>query len=284
MVWIDFGVNRFLLDDPEPIGVPRRGRGAAALAGSAALHGAVMLAAVAIARSSDTGPAALEAERAGERVVQLVYVPPAPPRAPVPVAALPTPRTPAAPPSSRVPEHDEPAGGPSEPAAPQAPVAAAPSSVPPAAPAAPAAASAPSTAELMRSEAQRLFGRQSRPTARRGGPAAAPGFEIYLPPQSDGCTPVRPQEGAPVELVAVSGRVYRQGTRTPLAGAHLQMIGTPYVAFSDATGAYELRFDPALVDRCRTQYVRVTAPGFRAQTLVLYLGPAASNDIPMSQR
>lgn len=243
-----------------------------------------MLAAVAIARSSDTGPAALEAERAGERVVQLLYVPPAPRRPPVTVAALPTPRTPAAPPSPRVPEHDEPAGGLSEPAGPQAPVAAAPSSDAPAAPASPAAASAPSAGELMRSEAQRLFGRQSRPTARRGGPAAAPGFDIYLPPQSDGCTPVRPQEGAPVELVAVSGRVYRQGTRTPLAGAHLQMIGTPYVAFSDAAGAYELRFDPALVDRCRTQYVRVTAPGFRAQTLVLYLGPAASNDIPMSQR
>jgi hypothetical protein len=279
-------VNRFLLDDPEPIGVPRRGRSAAALAVSAALHGAVMLTAVAIARSNDAGPAGLEAERAGERVVQLLYVPPAPPRRPVAVAPLPTrPRTPAASPSPRVPEHDEPAGGPSEPAAPQAPVAATPSSDAPAAPASPTpAASAPSTAELMRNEAQRLFGRQSRPTARRGGPAAEPGFEIYLPPQSDGCTPVRPQEGAPVELVAVSGRVYRQGTRTPLAGAHLQMIGTPYVAFSDAAGAYDLRFDPALVDRCRTQYVRVTAPGFRAQTLVLYLGPAASNDIPMSQR
>lgn len=245
-----------------------------------------MLAAVAVARSSDGGRVALDAEQGGERAVQLLYVPPPAPRPPATMPSPPArPRRPAATPSPPLPEHDAPVGRPMQPAAPQELVAAAPPTASAAPSSPPAPRSTASTAELMRSEAQRLFGRPSRPTARRGGPAAEPGFEIYLPPQSDGCTPVRPrEEGAPVELVAVSGRVYRQGTRVPLAGAHLQMIGTPYVAFSDAAGAYDLRFDPALVDRCRTQYVRVTAPGFRAQTLVLYLGPAASNDIPMAQR
>jgi hypothetical protein len=183
-----------------------------------------------------------------------------------------------------VPDHDEPAGRTAEAAPPQEVAAAAPAE----APVAPAASSRPaplSGAEIMRNEAQRLFGRGSRARVPRGGPAAEPGFEIYLPPQSDGCAPVRPRAvGEPVTLATVSGRVYRQGTRIPLPGAHLQMIGTPYVAFSSDDGAYDLRFDPTLVDRCRTQYVRVTAPGFRAQTLVLYLGPSASNDIPMSQR
>ena len=277
-------MNRFLLQDRDPIGVPRRGRDGAALAVSAVLHGIVVAGAVILARG-ETDQARADSA-AAERTVQLMYMPPAPP--PVPAADRrppPAPRRPAAPPMREVPDHDEPAGRTAEPGPPQelATAAVEPAPAPP-----PAASTRPaplSGAEIMRNEAQRLFGRGSRPRVPRGGPVAEPGFEIYVPPQVDGCAPVRPRAaGEPVTLATVSGRVYRQGSRVPLPGAHLQMIGTPYVAFSSDDGAYDLRFDPTLVDRCRTQYVRVTAPGFRAQTLVLYLGPSASNDIRMSQR
>jgi hypothetical protein len=49
-------------------------------------------------------------------------------------------------------------------------------------------------------------------------------------------------------------------------------------------GYYTLAFDKSLVDDCRTQMVRVTAPGFKAQILELSLGPQQSNDIPMARR
>jgi hypothetical protein len=136
----------------------------------------------------------------------------------------------------------------------------------------------------MAAEARRIFGGRRR-LGQPGGAAALPGFEVPVPAAPDGCVPLPPREpGAPAELATVTGRVYREGTRIPLAGAHLQIIGTPYVTFSDQRGAYTLRFDPALVDRCRTQYVRVTAPGFRAQMLVLHLGPGGPSDIPMQRR
>ena len=77
--------------------------------------------------------------------------------------------------------------------------------------------------------------------------------------------------------------MYRERSTLPLAGAHLQIIGTPYVAFSDGAGRYTLRFDPALVDHCRTQYVRVTAPGFRSRLLVLSLGPQSANDVHLTR-
>jgi hypothetical protein len=279
-------VNRFLLRDADPIGVPRRGRDGAALVVSAVLHGIVVASAVILARG-ETEEARADSAAAADRTVQLMYMPPP---APAPQAASarrprPTPRRPAAPPMPQVPDHDEPAGRTAEAAPPQELATAAAAETPASAPVGSSRPAPLSGAEIMRNEAQRLFGRGSRPRVPRGGPAAEPGFEIYVPPQSDGCAPVRPRDaGEPVTLATVSGRVYRQGTRIPLPGAHLQMIGTPYVAFSSDDGAYDLRFDPTLVDRCRTQYVRVTAPGFRAQTLVLYLGPSASNDIPMSQR
>ena len=284
-------MNRFLIEDAAPTGVAPRVRGGAALVGSAVLHGVVVLAAVALAQGSDEGTVQSDGERAGEPAVELMYVPPAPPapprtaprqeRRPVERASRP-----AAPPMPESPEHDEPAGTPLAVAELERPAPDPAALAPPIeAPEPTRRSGAASRAELMTSEAQRIFGRQGRSGAPRGGPTAAPGFEVYLPPQSDACTPARPRApGEPIELATVSGTVYRQGTRIPLPGAHLQMIGTPYVTFSNDAGGYDLRFDPSLVDRCRTQYVRVTAPGFRAQTLVLYLGPSASNDIPMSQR
>lgn len=277
---------------------PRRTRGAA-LAISAVLHGTIVLSALGLARDKAAG--AQRSADAAEPSVRLVYVAPAERRPPVTMVPPPAeaPRRPAAPPMDPVPEHEERAGSPApaKPGAERQPVgtpepaeqtelasAARDLATPAAAPASPAPAVL-STAELMRSEAQRIFGRRNRASGPRGGPAAATGLEVYAPPQPDECVPVPARSpGAAVELASVRGKVYREGTRSPLPGAHLQMIGTPYVTFSDADGSYELRFDPSLVDRCRTQYVRVTAPGFRAQMLVLYLGPAGSNEIPMYRR
>jgi hypothetical protein len=50
------------------------------------------------------------------------------------------------------------------------------------------------------------------------------------------------------------------------------MLGTPYVTFTDGEGMYRFRFDLSLVDNCRTQYVRVTAPGYESRLLVLVVG------------
>lgn len=289
-------MKRILFDERDPAAPVAPVRGGTALLVSAALHATLVLAAFVLARPDPEEAAGADVESAAPASVQLMYVPPvAPAPAPVPATApataeapRPTPEQPAAPPMREVPDHDEPAGRSAGPAEPEQLAAAGPPETTPEAERTATAApdgTLPSAEELMRSEAQRIFGRPARRTVARGGPAATPGFEVYVPPHVDACQPAPARRpGEPVELATVSGRVYREGTRIPLPGAHLQMIGTPYVTFADDAGVYDLRFDPALVDRCRTQYVRVTAPGFRAQTLVLYLGPSASNDIPMSRR
>jgi hypothetical protein len=76
----------------------------------------------------------------------------------------------------------------------------------------------------------------------------------------------------------VVGRIFRQDGNRPLAGAHLQMLGTPYVAFTDSEGEYRFRFDLALMDNCRTQYVRVTAKGYESRLLVLMVGQNVRSD------
>ena len=75
------------------------------------------------------------------------------------------------------------------------------------------------------------------------------------------------------------GRIFRQDNGRPLAGAHLQMVGTPYVTFTDGSGEYRFRFDLSLMDNCRTQYVKVTAAGYESRLLVLVLGPQRSEDV-----
>jgi hypothetical protein len=89
---------------------------------------------------------------------------------------------------------------------------------------------------------------------------------------------------APLQLGTVVGRIFRQETGQPLAGAHLQMIGTPYVTFTDGRGEYRFRFDLALVDNCRTQYVKVSAPGYESRLLVLVVGPNRSEDVRLRRR
>jgi hypothetical protein len=81
----------------------------------------------------------------------------------------------------------------------------------------------------------------------------------------------------------ITGRIYNERTGEPLAGARLQILGTPYGAFSDSKGQYRLVFDRSLVDRCRSQAVRVTAPGYQGRDVILYIGERPNGDVPLSR-
>jgi len=143
----------------------------------------------------------------------------------------------------------------------------------------------PATAEenavTIESEARRIFGRPHLGTRPGVGPRASRPMEAYLPDRPERCVP---KPGAPVDSVAapqfgvVTGKIFRQDNGLPLAGAHLQMLGTPFVTFTNDIGEYSFRFDQALVDNCRTQYVRVTAPGYESRLMVLMVGPNVRSD------
>jgi hypothetical protein len=127
----------------------------------------------------------------------------------------------------------------------------------------------------MESEARRIFGRPRLATRAGAGPQVIRPMESWIRDDSERCVPHQPapaDSGKSSELGIVVGRIFRQDNGRPLAGAHLQMIGTPYVAFTDGSGEYQFRFDPALVDNCRTQYVKVTAAGYESRLLVLVVG------------
>jgi hypothetical protein len=141
------------------------------------------------------------------------------------------------------------------------------------------------TEATLESEARRIFGPRlaSRPGA---GPEAVRPMEAWAP-DSERCIPraTEPRDQAsPVQLGTVVGRIFRQDNGRPLAGAHLQMMGTPYVTFTDGKGEYRFRFDLALVDNCRTQYVRVSAEGYESRLLVLVVGPHRSEDVLLRRR
>jgi hypothetical protein len=83
-------------------------------------------------------------------------------------------------------------------------------------------------------------------------------------------------DGTPV-LASVVGYVFDE-RGNPLPNAHLQIVGAPFTSFSDRNGAYRLEFDPRMLGKCRVQYVRVQADGFRGQTLVLAVGRSVRSD------
>jgi len=149
-------------------------------------------------------------------------------------------------------------------------------------------ASAERAAPSMESEAQRLFGPKRSGAGGELRPVPARSWiNALTEDRENDCIPRAPvarATGTPVELGVISGVVYREGTREPLGGAFLQILGTPYSAFADARGAYALSFDRALVDDCRTQYVQVSKDGFAPRRLILSLGHRVSNDIPLSRR
>jgi len=146
----------------------------------------------------------------------------------------------------------------------------------------------PSTQLAMIEEAQRLFGRPQHGVTNATGPEPNARWAQEVTDDRDNdCRPSpRPPRDpdAPVEMGQVSGQVFREGSSQPLAGAFLQILGTPYSTFADDNGWYTLSFDQSLVDACRTQYVQVSKDGFRPRRLILGLGARANNNIPMSRR
>ena len=119
------------------------------------------------------------------------------------------------------------------------------------------------------------------PAARAPGRGRAGRWRRTCPIIPSSCVPKEPEptdSAREPQFGTVMGKIYRQDSHEPLAGAHLQMLGTPFVTFTDGNGEYRFRFDLALVDNCRTQYVRVTAPGYESRLLVLMVGQNIRSD------
>jgi hypothetical protein len=145
-----------------------------------------------------------------------------------------------------------------------------------------------STAPTIETEARRIFGRRRPRTPPGAGPRASRPMESYAPERPDKCVPRERDDSdsarAP-QFGVVTGRIYRADTGRPLAGAHLQMVGAPFTAFTDDNGYYQFRFDLSMVDNCRTQYVRVSAPGYQSRLLVLLVGRnVQSEDVSLRRR
>jgi hypothetical protein len=143
-------------------------------------------------------------------------------------------------------------------------------------------------APTLESEALRIFGRRRIATRPGAGPRATRPLESYIPDRPDKCVPApspAADSAGEMQFGTVVGKIYRQDGGRPLAGAHLQMLGTPYVAFTDSEGEYRFRFDMSLMDNCRTQYVRVTAKGYESRLLVLVVGQnVRSEDVHLEKR
>ena len=101
-----------------------------------------------------------------------------------------------------------------------------------------------------------------------------------MPSTADSCPVVMPDSTKPGEprMGSASGRVLRVSGGGPLPNAHLQIIGTSFVTFTDENGEYTLTFDASLLDQCRTQYVRVSAAGYEPRLLVLVIGRNIRSD------
>lgn len=84
-------------------------------------------------------------------------------------------------------------------------------------------------------------------------------------------------DGTPV-LATLNGTIYDEDGRTPLAGAHLEVMGTAFNTFTHSDGSYRLEFNPKLLERCRTQWVRVRLAGYADQSLQLAIGVRVKND------
>jgi hypothetical protein len=272
-----------------PITGRRSERPWAALVASVAAHAAVIAVLLALFGRPPERPREAAAEPPAERTETVVL---APPLAPRPIPRVVPPR-----PVPRVPERDRPIPRPQVTRGPENipldPPTPTPEPVtPPPEPKAdpgksPGSAAPPPPAEVasaaaFEADTRRLFGRHDSGDPGGGG-APQPVIRWNggpTEPRDNDCTPrPRPPEaaGQPVTLEFVEGWVYNERTGAVLAGAYLQMMGTPYNAFADAAGHYRLGFDRSLVDECRSQYVRVIAPGVPPQLIVLGRGPGGTN-------
>jgi hypothetical protein len=131
--------------------------------------------------------------------------------------------------------------------------------------------------DAMVSEAQRLFGPRAPSSATVAGPVRA-GLPLAMMSGGPRCASgaeARPIVGPRTGMI--EGIVRTESGGRPIPGAFLQMLGTGSATFADESGHYRLTFDPALVDACRSQLVRVTAPGYRARTMILSYGLASDN-------
>jgi hypothetical protein len=255
---------------------------------SAAAHVLILLTAAGLTRHrAAVAEDEQEKEQSASPRVDMIYVPPVAPAPPPPPAQPPRPSPPpptprrAPEPEPNAPPDAKPAAGtesdndnpPVERNAESAPTWPVPAAEKPAA--------------TMESEARRIFGRPKLATRAGAGPQAVRPMEAWMPERSERCIPTQPEASDSVrsqEFGTVEGKIYRQDNGRPLAGAHLQMVGTPYVAFTDGSGAYRFRFDLSLAGNCRTQYVKVTAAGYESRLLVLVLGPNRSEDVHLRRR
>lgn len=267
---------------------PNRQRAWSPLAVSAGVHLVLLAVAAGLSRRSPASEVTERADRPADeaRRIDMIYVPPVEPTPP-PAPVRPPPPPPPPPVRQRAPEPE-----------PNAPPEAArssgaesaeepgPETVHPKAET--AATPAPDQAvATLESEARRIFGRPRLVTQAGAGPQAIRPMEAWLPENSERCSPhpVAPSDSAgPTQFGTVVGRIFRQDNGRPLAGAHLQMIGTPYVTFTDETGEYRFKFALALMDNCRTQYVKVSAAGYESRLLVLVVGPNRSEDVRLRRR
>jgi len=266
---------------------------------SSGLHVLLVLLAIQLSRRGET-PSSEEEKREERppRQVEMIYVPPPPPRPkprvvpppPRPEPAKPPPRPVAPPPEKSQPRPEPEANAPPEAKrtdgqeSPPEPTGGSPTGT--TSPATPAPTPEPEA--TMESEARRIFGRPRLGPRPGAGPQASRPMEAYLPDNPEHCIPhpVAPRDSAgQVQFGVVQGKIFRQKDGRPLAGAHLQMLGTPYVTFTDDQGEYQFRFDLSLVDNCRTQYVRVSAPGYESRLLVLVVGQnVRSEDVLLRKR
>jgi len=101
-----------------------------------------------------------------------------------------------------------------------------------------------------------------------------------MPERGDSCPTVMPDSTQPGEprMGSATGRVLSVQGGSPMPNAHLQIIGTAFSTFTDQNGEYLLTFDASLLDLCRTQYVRVSAPGYESRLLVLVIGRNVRSD------
>lgn len=120
------------------------------------------------------------------------------------------------------------------------------------------------------------FGAQDTRSFRESFPDAA-GRCVELP--DPGVNP----DGSPV-LFSVVG-VVKDQQGNPLADAHLQMLGQIYGTFTNGEGEYRLEFNPKLIDGCRVQVIRVSAPGYHGADLQLSIGRRVrSDDVILKRR
>jgi hypothetical protein len=139
--------------------------------------------------------------------------------------------------------------------------------------------------EAMVSEARRLFGPPAPTNATVAGPVRA-GLPLSMMSGGPRCA-WSGAEARPVEdrrAGVIEGIVRTESGGRPIPGAFLQMLGTGSATFADASGHYRLTFDPSLVDACRSQLVRVTAPSYRARTMILTYGLASDNVVDLASK